>query len=118
MDLKQTMWIADSAMIFLEIGGGMCISGLITLIINQTVEEKTKIHMILLSERKRMGSIPHICHRHHKWCLCKNFPSGVNFSILSEKMHIFDFFRDIFSVFRAFSRFFGCKIWFSKILSV
>ena len=29
-------------------------------------------------------------------------------------MHIFDFFRDIFSVFGAFSRFFGCKIWFRK----
>ena len=27
-------------------------------------------------------------------------------------MHIFDFFRDIFIVFGAFSRFFGCKIWF------
>ena len=51
-------------------------------------------------------------------CLCKKFLSGVNFSRLSEKMHIFDFFRDIFSVFGAFSRFFGCKIWFSKILSV
>ena len=25
-------------------------------------------------------------------CLCKNFLSGVNFSRLSEKMHIFDFF--------------------------
>ena len=31
-------------------------------------------------------------------------------------MHIYDFFRDIFSVFGDFSRFFGCKIWFSKIL--
>ena len=51
-------------------------------------------------------------------CLCKNFLSGVNFSRLSEKnAYIFDFFRDIFSVFGAFSRFFGCKIWFSKILS-
>ena len=29
-------------------------------------------------------------------------------------MHIFDFFRDIFSVFGAFSRFFGCKIGFRK----
>ena len=27
-------------------------------------------------------------------------------------MHIFDFFRDIFSVFGAVSRFFWCKIWF------
>ena len=26
-------------------------------------------------------------------CLCKNFLSGVNFSRLSEKMHIFDFFQ-------------------------
>ena len=51
-------------------------------------------------------------------CLCKNFLSGVNFSRMSEKMHIYDFFRDIFSVFGDFSRFFGCKIWFSKILSV
>ena len=24
--------------------------------------------------------IPHICHRHHRRCLCKNFLSGVNFS--------------------------------------
>ena len=47
-------------------------------------------------------TIPHICHRHHRRCLCKNFLSGVNFSRLSEKMHIFDFFRDIFSVFGAF----------------
>ena len=39
-------------------------------------------------------------------CLCKNFLSGVNFSRLSEKMHMFDFFRDMFSVFGAFSRFF------------
>ena len=37
---------------------------------------------------------------------------------VKKKMHIFDFFRDIFSVFGAFRRFFGCKIWFSKILSV
>ena len=51
-------------------------------------------------------------------CLCKNFLSGVNFSRLSEKKHIFDFFRDIYSVFGAFGRFFGCKIWFSKILSL
>ena len=51
-------------------------------------------------------------------CLYKNLLSGVNFYRLSEKMHIFDFFRDIFSVFGAFSRFFGCKIWFSKILPV
>ena len=28
-------------------------------------------------------------------------------------MHLYDFFRDIFSVFGDFSRFFGCKIWFS-----
>ena len=33
-------------------------------------------------------------------------------------MHIFDFFRDIFSVFGAFSRFLGVKFGFSKILSV
>ena len=51
-------------------------------------------------------------------CLCKNFLSGVNFSRMSEKMHIYDFFRDIFSVFGDFSRLLGCKIWFSKILSV
>ena len=48
--------------------------------------------------------IPHICHRHHRQCLCKKFLSGVNFSRLSEKMHIFDFFRDICSVFGAYSR--------------
>ena len=35
--------------------------------------------------------IPHICCRHHRRCLCENFLSGVNFSRLSEKMHIFDF---------------------------
>ena len=63
-------------------------------------------------------TIPLICHRHHRRCLCKKFLSGVNFSRMSEKMHIYDFFRDIFSVFGDFSRFFGCKIWFSKILSV
>ena len=62
--------------------------------------------------------ITYICHRHHRRCLCKKFLSGVNFSRLSEKMHIFDFFRHIFSVFGAFSRFLGCKIWFLKILPV
>ena len=36
------------------------------------------------------------------------------FSRLSEKMHIFDFFRDIFSVFGAFSRFLGVKFGFQK----
>ena len=46
--------------------------------------------------------------------LCKIFLSGVYFSRLSEKMHIFDFFKDIFSVFGAFSRFFGCKFGFRK----
>ena len=66
----------------------------------------------------KLKSTPHICHGYHRRCLCKNFLSGVNFSRLSEKMHIFNFFRDIFSVFGAFSRFFWCKIWFSKILSV
>ena len=35
-----------------------------------------------------------------------------------KKLHTFDFFIDIFSVFGVFSRFFGCKIWFSKILPV
>ena len=65
----------------------------------------TPIHTFYLSETPQT-------------CLCKNFLSGVNFSRLSEKTHIFDFFRDIFSVFGAFSLFFGCKIWFSKIQSV
>ena len=37
-------------------------------------------------------SIPHICHRHHRRCLCKNFLSGVNFSRLGEKLHTCDFF--------------------------
>ena len=46
------------------------------------------------------------------FCQVYFFPDWV------KKMHIFYFFRDIFSVFGAFSRFFGCKIWFSKILSV
>ena len=49
----------------------------------------------------------------------KKFLSVVNFSRLGEKnANIFDFFRDIFSVFGAFSRFYGCKIWFLKILPV
>ena len=43
-------------------------------------------------------------------CLCKKFLSGVNLSRMSEKMHIYEFFRDIFSVFGDLSRFFGCKI--------
>ena len=43
-------------------------------------------------------------------CLCKNFLSGVNFSRLSEKNAYIWLFRDIFSVFGAFSCFFGCKI--------
>ena len=32
-----------------------------------------------------LWAIPHICHRHHRRCLCKNFLSGVYFSRLSEK---------------------------------
>ena len=32
-----------------------------------------------------IDGIPHICHRRHWRCLCKNFLSGVNFSRLSEK---------------------------------
>ena len=36
----------------------------------------------------RSSFIPHICHRHHRRCLCKKFLSGVNFSRLSEKMHM------------------------------
>ena len=33
----------------------------------------------------RARPIPHICHKHQRRCLCKNFLSGVNFSRLSEK---------------------------------
>ena len=34
--------------------------------------------------------IPHICHRHHRRCLCKFFLSGVKFSWLNMKMvHVF-----------------------------
>ena len=33
-------------------------------------------------------------------------------------MHIFDFFRDIFSVFGAFSRFFGVKFGFENLVCV
>ena len=63
--------------------------------------------------------IPHICHRLHRRCQCKTFLSDVNFSRSSEKkLHTFDFFRNIFSVFGVFSCFFGCEIWFSKILPV
>ena len=29
--------------------------------------------------------IPHICHRHHRRCLCKFFLSGVNFSRMNAK---------------------------------
>ena len=80
--------------------------------------KQTNIRINLPSSRQCnewLLSIPHICHRHHRRCLCKNFLSGVNFSRLSEKkMHIFDFFRDIFSFFGALSRFFECKIWFRK----
>ena len=48
-------------------------------------------------------------------CLYKNLLSGVNFYRLSEKMHIFDFFRNIFRVFGAFSRFFvSVKFGFRK----
>ena len=38
------------------------------------------------------GHIPHICHRHHRRCLCKKFLSGVDFSRLSEKKCIYIFF--------------------------
>ena len=35
-------------------------------------------------------NIPHICHRHHRRCLCKFFLSGVKFSLLNMKMvHVF-----------------------------
>ena len=50
-----------------------------------------KICVILVLPGLQMSShyvdthIPHICHKHHKRCLCKNFLSGVNFSRLSEK---------------------------------
>ena len=36
-----------------------------------------------------ISTIPHICHRHHRRCLCKNFLSGVNFSRLNAKNCIF-----------------------------
>ena len=33
----------------------------------------------------RLTCIPHICHRHHRRCLCKTFLSGVKFSRLKAK---------------------------------
>ena len=33
-----------------------------------------------------LQSIPHICHRHHRRCLCKKFLSGVIFSRLNAKI--------------------------------
>ena len=44
-------------------------------------------------------TIPHICQRHHRRCLCKNFLSGVNFSRLSEKKCIYLTFSETFLVF-------------------
>ena len=38
----------------------------------------------------KLFCIPHICHRHHRRCLCKFFLSGVIFSLLNMKMvHVF-----------------------------
>ena len=56
--------------------------------------------------------ISHICHRHHRRCLCKNFLSGVNFSRL--KMHIFDFFRHILVFLVPLVVFLGVKFGFRK----
>ena len=67
------------------------------------------------SSRDEYRTIPHICPTHHRGCLCKKFLSGVNLSRMSEeKMHIYDFFRNIFSVFGDFSRFLGVKFGFRK----
>ena len=39
---------------------------------------------------KPVKPIPHICHRHHRRCLCKFFLSGVKLSLLNMKMvHVF-----------------------------
>ena len=64
---------------------------------------------------KQSNVYPVLEHTSYLVCLCKNFVSGVNFSRLSEKTHIFDFFRNIFSVFGAFLVvFFGVKFGFRK----
>ena len=61
------------------------------------------------------GCIPHICHRHHRRCLCKNFLSGVNFSRLSEKKCIYMTFSETFLVFLVpLVVFLGVKFGFRK----
>ena len=45
---------------------------------------------LLLLLLQQASVIPHICHRHHRRCLCKFFLSGVKLSLLNMKMvHVF-----------------------------
>ena len=55
-----------------------------------------------------LSSIPHICYRRHRRCLCNFFLPGVNFSRLNAKRCIFCNFRNIFGVHLVIL---GCKIW-------
>merc|ERR1711928_100677 len=58
------------------------------------------------------GSIPFICHRHHRRCLCKKKLPGVNFYRFNTKNWQFTVY---FVVIYAF---FQCKFYSPKILSV
>ena len=74
---------------------------------------KTKRHK--RHKGKDTNSIPHICHKHHKRCLCKNFLSGVIFSRLSEKkLHTFDFPETFLVFLVSLVVFLGVKFGFRK----
>jgi len=53
--------------------------------------------------------IPHICHRHHRQCLCKKNLSGVKFSRLNGKTAYLILFGAICCNFWVFFIIFGCK---------
>ena len=47
------------------------------------------VEVVLNMNMNIITIIPHICHRHHRQCLCKIILSGVKFSRLNEKNLIF-----------------------------
>ena len=70
---------------------------------------------MLRSQDDVLQNIPHICHRHHRRCLCKKFLSGINFSRLSEKKCIYLTFSETFLVFLVpLVIFLGVKFGFRK----
>ena len=76
---------------------------------------KTSLIELLNNTNDDVSNIPHICHRHHRRCLCKNFLLGVNFSRFSEKKCIYLTFSETFLVFLVtLVVFLGVKFGFRK----